>query len=92
MLLGMLVVLTWHSCLRLPLPSEGVYGTSVSFRSGIGSQQETSHLSQGLTILVGAHDWLCSRCIPTIWGRCSQPTLQGQPQNRGQTPSSCQSP
>lgn len=28
-------------------PIRGVSGTPVSFRSGIGSQQKTSHLSQG---------------------------------------------
>lgn len=47
MLLGRLVVLTWHSRLRLPVPPEGSMELCLLQITGIGSQQETRHLSKG---------------------------------------------
>lgn len=90
--LGMLVVFTWHYCLRLPLPSERSMGLLSPSDQALVLNRRLATSHRTVSIHEGAHDWPHSRCIPTIWGRCSQPTLQGQPQNRGQTPSSWQSP
>lgn len=57
MLLGRLVVLTWHSCLRLPLPPQRSVELRLLPIRGTGSQQESSHLSKGCEHPLGAHDW-----------------------------------
>lgn len=48
MLLGRLVVGTWHPRLRLPLPPEGSEDLHLLQIRGPGFQQETRHLSKGL--------------------------------------------
>lgn len=72
MLLGRLVVLTWHSCLRLPLPPQRSVELRLLPIRGTGSQQESRHLSKGCEHPLGAHDWPDSILTTHILGPVSE--------------------